>query len=483
MKKIVIQIIILLTFLSAIGISQNHLLSVEPYLFESKSGERIEAELCKFSVPENRSVANSKEITLHFVRFKSTNPNPGNPIIYLAGGPGGSGINTAKGGRFELFMALRSVSDVIAYDQRGTGLSDHVPACQETAVMPMKDPGVAEVYISNMANTAKRCLSYWKEQGVEIEGYNTQENANDLEDLRIALGVDKINLWGISYGSHLAFDFIKRYEESIDKVVLAGLEGPDHTIKQPKYNQNFLVNLQTRIQENEEAVKVYPNLLDMMQEVFNSLEKQPVTTTASDPRSGKTFEVGISKLDVQLVTSYFLTKNPKNSSQLPHLFLQMKNGNYSEIGNMVAMFRMYGGQIRAMPLIMDAMSGISEQRWNDILNQEKNSLLGRTTNFPYPDIAKDLDLPDLGDSFRENPISPVPVLFFSGTLDGRTYIESAKELAEGFQNGVHIILDGAGHDMFMSTPRVKELMIDFLKNNTIPSQTIDVNIPKFKINN
>jgi len=482
MKKIIIEMIILMLVFSSVAQSQDKLLSIEPYLFESKSGQQIDAELGKFSVLENRANADSREITLHFVRFKSTNPNPGSPIVYLAGGPGGSGIHTAKGGRFELFMALRAVSDVIAFDQRGTGLSNQIPACEENVDFSMSEPGVAEIYVSKMANAARACLSFWKEEGVEIEGYNTQENANDLEALRKVLGAQKISLWGISYGSHLAFDFIKRYEERIDKVVLAGLEGPDHTIKLPKYNQNFLYSLQTEIQKSEKASEIYPDLIGLMQEVFSKLEREPVIATAEDPRSGKTFKVGISKLDVQLVTSYFLTKNPENSAQLPYLFLQMKNGNYSEIAGMVAMFRMYGGQIRAMPLIMDAMSGISDERWKNIGEQEKNCLLGRTTNFPFPDIAENLDLPNLGSAFRKNPVSPIPALFLSGTLDGRTYIESAKELLAGFNNGIHIVLDGAGHDMFMSSPKVKELMLDFFQNKEVLAQRVEVRTPEFKIN-
>jgi pimeloyl-ACP methyl ester carboxylesterase len=58
-------------------------------------------------------------IELAFVRFKSTAKNPGPPIVYLAGGSGGSGIGAARGSRFPLFMALREIADVIAFDQSG----------------------------------------------------------------------------------------------------------------------------------------------------------------------------------------------------------------------------------------------------------------------------------------------------------------------------------------------------------------------------
>lgn len=484
MKHLKISILVLLFLISSQSRSQNPQLTIKPYQFESQSGEKIEAELGSFKVPENRAFSNSRTIDLYFVRFKSTNPNPGNPIIYLAGGPGGEGIATAKGPRFELFMALREVADVIAFDQRGTGLSNPIPICEEKAKFSLEKPGSADMYISKMSDAAKKCISFWRNEGVQLEGYTTMENANDLEDLRKVLDAPKINLWGISYGSHLAFDFIKRYESSVDKVILAGLEGPDHTIKLPKYNQNYLKYLNTIIQKDEKASKVYPDILKLMDDILSALDNQPVITEITDPRSGQKMKVGISKLDVQLVVSYLLTKNPEDVAKLPFVFHQMKQGDFSMIAQMVAGIKAFAGQIQAMPLVMDVASGVSKKRWRKIKRQSKKNLIGRTTNFPYPDIANGLDLPNLGNSFRRNPISKIPILFFSGTLDGRTYIESAKEIASGFSNSAHIIIDGAGHDLFMSTGKVKELMLNFLKEDVlVKSQTVTIKMPNFILPN
>ena len=459
--------------------TQTPTLKLQPYLFKSNSGQEVEAELGSFFVPENRSKSNNKQIELFFVRFKSTNPNPGYPIVYLAGGPGGSGINTAKGPRFELFMALREVADVIAFDQRGTGRSNHIPPCQSIASFPLTEPGSRASYTKKMRTTAQKCLSFWKEQGIDIQAYNTQENADDLEDLRIILDVPKINLWGISYGSHLGFSFIKRHEKSIDKVVLTGLEGPDHTIKRPIYNQQFLEYLDQQMQKIPKAKEQYGSLVELMHQVFTQLERKPVTVNFQDKRSGQQGKVTISKFDLQLVTSYFLLKNPNDSKKVPYLFKKMSQGDYSKIAPLVALLKQFSGRIQAMPFTMDAMSGISKTRWIQVKEEAKTALLGRTTNFPFPDITEGLELSDLGDKFRANPKSSLHALFFSGTLDGRTYLPEAKELIEGFKNRVHIILDGAGHDLFMSTPKVKHLMLDFFSGKKIISQTIDIGSPDF----
>ena len=52
--------------------------------------------------------------------------------------------------------------------------------------------------------TARDCAAHWKEQGVDLAAYTTNESADDLEALRHALGAATISLWSISYGTHLA---------------------------------------------------------------------------------------------------------------------------------------------------------------------------------------------------------------------------------------------------------------------------------------
>ncbi len=98
-------------------------------VFEAASGERVEAFSGSLVVPENRANAGSRDIMLKYVRFPATGDNVGAPIVYLAGGPGGSGIEAAKYNRFPLFMAMREFGDVIAFDQRGTGGSNDLPNC------------------------------------------------------------------------------------------------------------------------------------------------------------------------------------------------------------------------------------------------------------------------------------------------------------------------------------------------------------------
>ncbi|MGH2602087.1 MAG: hypothetical protein ACRDJ9_22205, partial [Dehalococcoidia bacterium] len=102
------------------------ILTLTPYVLKTTDdSERVPAELGRLLVPENRRNPGSRLIELAFARLRSIGERPGPPIIFLAGGPGGSGIESARWPqRFPWFMALRVAGDVILLDQRGIGLSN-----------------------------------------------------------------------------------------------------------------------------------------------------------------------------------------------------------------------------------------------------------------------------------------------------------------------------------------------------------------------
>lgn len=112
----------------------------------------------------------------------------------LAGGPGGSGVDAARGRRFPIFMALREVADVIAFDQRGTGWSNHIPPCEQTLEARLEGPVTQEEVVSSFRHAAAECAKFWKASGIDLASYNTWESAADVDELRVRLGAEKISL-------------------------------------------------------------------------------------------------------------------------------------------------------------------------------------------------------------------------------------------------------------------------------------------------
>ncbi len=458
-------------------------LTIEPFTFRTANGRTVEAERGTFQVPENRQHDTGKRIKLAFVRFKSTNPNPGSPIVYLAGGPGGSGSGTARGARFDLFMAFRDVADVIAFDQRGTGNSQRLPSCPETWSYPLDKPGEREAMLEAALATARDCAAHWKEQGVDLAAYSTNESADDLEALRQALGASTISLWSISYGTHLALATVKRHPERIDRVIMAGLEGPDHTIKLPSDQQEMLEKIDALVKEDPVMRQKLPDFLGTVEAVLDRLDQEPVTVDVVDQESGETVPLTIGKFDVQLVSTFFL-RGPSNFKGLLGFYLEMQQGDFSGVAPLVLQFGR-SGSFQAMSTAMDAASGISDQRRARVAREREETLLGDAINFPFPEVAEALGVPDLGPAFRANVETDVPALFISGTLDGRTPVHNAEEVRAGFSNSAHLIIDGAGHSdpLFLSSPRIAEVMLAFLKGEPVEDEVVTLPPPDLRLRN
>lgn len=335
-------------------------LQIEPYVFENSKKEKVDAEFGRLTVPENRNNPNGRLIELAFVRFKSTASNPGSPIIYLAGGPGGSGISAARGTRFGLFMAMREFGDVIALDQRGTGRSTANLPCQSEAGLPL-DKALTETVLNSFANRElKKCADKWRAQGVDLTGYNTNENADDIELLRRALEAKKVSLWAISYGTTLALATIKRHGQNIDRAILAGVEGLDDAMKLPSDVQRHLADISRLVKANPNLNRQIPDFLGLIKIVLDRLEKQPVTVEVINPQTKLKVLVVINKYLMQLLTASAI--GSEAITALPELYYAASNGDFSEIAPQLLVISKYIGSGSVMSYVTDCSSGASKKR-------------------------------------------------------------------------------------------------------------------------
>ncbi len=439
----------------------------EPYQFEANDGTAVDAERGVFKVPENRANPDARLIELHFVRFKSTSDNPGAPIVYLAGGPGGSGVGTARGRRFPLFMAMREFGDVIAFDQRGTGWSNAIPHCETKHTFPLDEPLSMEKSIPILRAASAECAEFWNREGIDLAGYNTMENARDIDSLRQALGVEKITLWGISYGSHLAFAALKAMPGKIDRIVLAGIEGLDATVKLPAHTDHYFARLQTAINADSGSAAAYPDLAGLMRRVHARLDAEPLEITFTD-RSGESVTMTIGKTEMQMIASFSIA-DPASAARLPAIYAMAEAGDVSRVAPVIYQnLRRDPVSFRGMPEAMDIMSGISDDRLTVVRKQSQTSLLGDVLNFPMPHLMGAFGLKDLGDGFRMPVKTDVPTLVLTGTLDGRTYPEGAAEALQGFSNVSRVIIENGGHNVFMQAPEITDIILRFMRGESVP---------------
>lgn len=479
-SKCVLLTILLLTLIASVNAQPKAgTLKIKPYTFENDKGEKVESEFGTLLVPENRSNPQSNLIELAFVRFKSTAKNPGPPIVYLAGGPGGSGIGTAIGSRFPLFMALREIADVIAFDQRGINHSKPNLSCYDRLAMPLDVAPSRQAALEALRAGSRNCAAYWREvQRVDLNGYNSNESADDLEDLRKALGSNQISLWSISYGTHLAFATMRRHPKSIHRAILAGIEGPDHTYKLPSNIQKHLEDLAAMIKADPEIGKEIPDFLGLMKSVFDRLDAQPESVEIVDPRTKQKVKVIVNKFVMQFIVANNIGTTV--TERFPALFYRASKGDFTNPAQVwLNQSRSILGN--AMAFMTDCASGQTAARRERIQREAKGMLLEDLFNFPFPDICDEWKAPDLGDAFRSPLRSDVPVLFISGTLDARTPVSNADEYLTGFTNGTHMIVDGAVHSdpLFLSSAKIKDGMMEFLRGQPVTVTKIAIGPIKF----
>ena len=478
--KCVLLFLAFLLFTVSAGAQQKAgTLKLKPYTFENDKKEKVEAEFGTLFVPENRSNPQSNLIELAFVRFKSTAKNPGAPIVYLAGGPGGSGIGAAMGSRFPLFMALREIADVIAFDQRGTGYSKPNLGCFDRLSLPLDVAPTRETAIKELRENSRSCASYWRDiQRVDLTGYNTNESADDLEDLRKALGANQISLWSISYGTHLSFATMRRHPKSIHRAILAGTEGPDHTYKLPSNIQKHLEDLAVLIKADPQIGKDIPDFLGLMKSVFDRLDAQPETVEITDPQTKLKVKVIVNKFVMQFIVANNIGTTV--TARFPALFYRASKGDFTNPAQ-VWLNQSRRGIGSAMSYMMDCASGQTAARRERIEREAKSTLLEDFSNFPFPDVCEEWKALDVGDTFRAPLRSDVPVLFISGTLDARTPVSNAEEYRTGFSNSTHMIIEGAVHSdpLFLSSPQIKEGMMEFLRGQPVTVTKITAAPMKF----
>jgi pimeloyl-ACP methyl ester carboxylesterase len=349
-------------------------LKIETYVFEAANKQKINAESGRLVVPENRNNPRSNLIEIAFVRFKSTAKEPGPPIVYLEGGPGGSGIDAAGNQAFSLLMAMRELGDVIVLDQRASGKSRPNLECSQTWDRPLDVPGESKETLPIVKEKIRVCLQELRNKGIDPAGYNTNENADDIEDLRRALGYPKIRLWGISYGTLLALIALRRHNNSIDRLILSGVLGPSHARAYfPSLIQEQLVKVDSLFKADPNVNKLMPDFQGLVKSLLNQLDKSPVVVEVDDPQTKQRVKVAVNKFDLQLFTAYSLTYS-YGIMNLPNFYYPMSKGDWTPLARR-ALSRRREQVGPMLALLMTCASGMSDGRKKRIEAEAKQGFL------------------------------------------------------------------------------------------------------------
>lgn len=419
------------------------------------------------SVPQRHGAPDSAaRIDLAVVRVRTGDVQSRVAHVFLAGGPGDSAVRIALGLAKKGGAAWTQIApgDIIGIDQRGIGSSKPNLASNLRFDLPLDVPGSIESWLPRIVAVSRQAAAEFTARGIDLAAYNTVESADDIEAVRRELGYTKIVLWGRSYGTHLALTVLKRYPDTIERVVLVSPLGPDQMWKTPLQVDAVLQRLAERAGT--------PALLADMRQVIARVEQEPVKVTVAHPATGQPVVVALSGFDLQWLTAQALA-DPRHLAKVPAAYREMKAGDFKRMATLALILRSTLGVESGMKQMMKISSGATAARRARIARETPQAVLGDAMNFPGMYVDAAWPAADLGDSFRAPVRSEVAALILVGDLDARTPVENGREIAASLPNGHLVVIENAAHefDVFGSAP-VRELLAQFLRGAPVTTQRI-----------
>ena len=173
-----------------------------------------------FEVYENRATKTGRKISLNIVVFPATGKREPDPVVYFAGGPGSAATEDAPGIALD-FAKLREHRDLVFVDQRGTGGSNPFD-CE------FYNPADLQSYLGYFfpLEEVRKCRTQL-EPKADLTLYTTTIAMDDMDEVRAALGYERINLFGGSYGTRAALTYLKRYPQRVRTATLQGVSPTD----------------------------------------------------------------------------------------------------------------------------------------------------------------------------------------------------------------------------------------------------------------
>ena len=383
-----------------------------PSRLEHADGRALDAERGVLLVPSSRRRDESAAIALPFIRVPARENHGLPPLVVLFGGPGVGAIASFQGYFFEHVERFSAICDVVTFDQRGChgALPDLVNAFPPD--YDLREPMTRDSFLGAQRNNAARLGAYWRERGVDPNDYNTVESAHDVDDLRKALGTERINLYGASYGSHLGLMVLRLHGVRVDRAILCLVEGPDDTHKLPGNVDRHFRHLADLARADANLDGTCMDLFGEFAAVLDELDRTP----AEGDVEGVEQPVPIGRFGLQCVLGNALGST-RAMRGLPGFAYQLQRRDYAALVRRFDRWRI-NSTVHGMMLAMDHAAGASPARTRQIEAERADALLDDSFNLPFPFIGRELGVTELDDAFRTPVQSVRPTLFCAGTLDG-----------------------------------------------------------------
>jgi pimeloyl-ACP methyl ester carboxylesterase len=396
-----------------------------------------------YEVWENRVAKSGRRIPLRVVVLPAQGPDRlPDPFIYFEGGPGQSSVVAASWVVQEL-GALRKRRDILLVDFRGTGGSAGL-FCPEMQGKAGLQGSLDNYYPPEQVRACAERLA----KTADLSQYTNDTSVDDVDEVRAALGYDKLNIFGASGGSRAALVYLRRHPETVRTLALSGVVPMDERgpFSMARSVQRALDGLIAECEGDAGCRAAFPRLRDEVAAVLRQVGKEPVTVALTDGETGKPVEIRLTRNAVAQMLRYMLY-SPSSASLLPldiHLAAQ---GDWQPMGENARRFADRGGTALAdgYYLSLTCSEDLPFIREDEIPAAVQGTFLGDLRIRKQQAACAAWPVPAVSRAFLDPVTSDVPTLLTSGERDPVTPPLNAERAARTLKNSLQVVVPDGGH--------------------------------------
>ncbi|GAB1595003.1 alpha/beta fold hydrolase [Lysobacter claricitrinus] len=408
------------------------------------------------AVPEDPAKPNGRKVNLRiaWLRPGDNADVAADPVFFLAGGPGQAATEYAAPVSTALHEVLKT-RNVFLVDQRGTGQSAPLDCPKE-----LRDEYKDREDDTAIGEYAGKCAAALKN---DPRFFTTTVAVEDLDTVRKAIGAEKIDLVGVSYGTRMAQQYAMRHPQQTRAVVLDGVL-PNDVVAGGEFARTFERTLTLRAKacaSDPVCSKRYPqDLRAQLATLKQRLANAPVDVEYRDPATGESKHDKLTSQTVVGLTQLF-SYVPQAAALLPVVVDEAVHERYGPLMALASLGgeSMAGSMNRGMQ--WSVICAEDADRYVEDPNDATTALgtdMAKTffaacRTWPHGTRPADFAKPLTGN---------VPVLLMSGELDPVTPPEYAERVAKGLPNSKAVVLKGQGHNV-MGTGCMPKLIGKFIE--------------------
>ncbi len=418
-----------------------------------------------FKVFENRATKKGRTISLRvvLVQARSDQREP-DPFVYFAGGPGSAATEDASG-LVQAFPRILEHHDMLFVDQRGTGGSNPLD-CK------FYDDADLQTYLGYFfpLEDVRKCREQL-EPNADLKLYTTTIAADDMDELRAALGYERLNLFGGSYGTRAALTYLKRYPQHVRTATLQGVSPADQfmPVDFPQQTERALQGVLAECVADKVCNEAFPNIKEEAKAVLAQLIKGPVEVEIQKPNSTERVKLKLSR-DLAAEAIRYMLYSPVPASRVPLMLHLAAQGDYVRLTRAALEFRknLVATGSNGMYLSVTCAEDLPWIKPGEGERMAKNTFLGdyrlrqqreACALWPRAEIERDYAQPTKSD---------VPVLILTGEWDPVTPPSNAERVAKTLTNSLNVVVPHGAHGLggLEGMDCIDNLIVDFVEKGS-----------------